>query len=214
MLFRPKGLNLGIWAKNSKDENPWKIPNFPNLKILSCFGLFFNFLGSFWLVLAGFGSFWLVLGFSKYVKVFTGNFSVFLARFNWHQHQKVHLRTSAHLNFKRESHAKKTFESNLSNNYLTIPEEQLHNLRLKSSNRSFCAHLNINSLRNKFSLLANNVKDKIDILMISETKLDLSFAKEQFHFHGFSEPYRLDRILVEYLCLSMRTYPPNIQNHQ
>ena len=29
--------------------------------------------------------------------------------------------------------------------------------------------------------------------MISETKLDSSFPKGQFHLHGFSEPYRLDR---------------------
>ena len=122
--------------------------------------------------------------------------------------------TTVHLNFEKESHAKKNFESNLSNNDLTSPEAQLHNLRLKNSNRLFCAPLNINSLRNKFDLLANNVKGKIDILIISETKFDLSFPKEQFHFHGISEPYRLDRILVEYLCLSVRTYPPNIYNQQ
>ena len=29
--------------------------------------------------------------------------------------------------------------------------------------------------------------------MISETKLDSSFPKAQFHLHGFCEPYRLDR---------------------
>ena len=29
--------------------------------------------------------------------------------------------------------------------------------------------------------------------MISETKLDSSFPKGQFHLHGFCEPYRLDR---------------------
>ena len=29
--------------------------------------------------------------------------------------------------------------------------------------------------------------------MISETKLDSSFPKGQFHLHGFFEPYRLDR---------------------
>ena len=51
----------------------------------------------------------------------------------------------------------------------------------------------MNSLRNKFDLLANIVKNKFDILMISETKLDSSFPKRQFHLHGFSEPYRLDR---------------------
>ena len=29
--------------------------------------------------------------------------------------------------------------------------------------------------------------------MISETKLDASFTTGQFHIHGFSEHYRLDR---------------------
>ena len=29
--------------------------------------------------------------------------------------------------------------------------------------------------------------------MISETKLDPSFRNDQFHIHGFSEPYRFDK---------------------
>ena len=33
-------------------------------------------------------------------------------------------------------------------------------------------HISINSLRNKFELLAEMVRDKVDLLMISETKLD------------------------------------------
>ena len=55
------------------------------------------------------------------------------------------------------------------------------------------AHLNINSVRNKFELLINIIKDNTDILMISETKLDSSFPKGQFQLHGYSEPCRLDR---------------------
>ena len=56
-----------------------------------------------------------------------------------------------------------------------------------------CAQLNINSLRNKFESLINIINNNIDILMISETKLDPSFPTGQFHIHGFSEPYRFDR---------------------
>ena len=37
------------------------------------------------------------------------------------------------------------------------------------------AHLNINSLRNKFDLLANQITGNVDVLVISETKLDASF---------------------------------------
>ena len=117
---------------------------------------------------------------------FAKNFSSFLTKFDWQQQQKIDLPTSVHLNSERESHAKETLESNVSYNNLTSPEEQLHNLRLKSPSRLICSHLNINSLRNKFDLVANIVKDKIDILMISETKLDSSFSKGQSNLNGFS----------------------------
>ena len=73
------------------------------------------------------------------------------------------------------------------------PKEILKNLRLKNVNRLICAQLNINSLRNKFESLINIINNNIDILMISETKLDISFPTGQFHIHGFSEPYRFDR---------------------
>ena len=55
------------------------------------------------------------------VKVFAEDLSVFLTKFDWHKQQKIGLPTSVHLNSERESHAKKTFESNLSNNDLTSP---------------------------------------------------------------------------------------------
>ena len=52
--------------------------------------------------------------------------------------------------------------------------------------------LNINSLRNKFDLLTYQIKDTIDILMITETKLDESFPIGQFFINSFSIPFRLD----------------------
>ena len=51
----------------------------------------------------------------------------------------------------------------------------------------------MNSIRNKFDLLVSIINNNTDIFMISETKLDPSFPNGQFHIHGFSEPYRLDR---------------------
>ena len=53
--------------------------------------------------------------------------------------------------------------------------EELGSLRVKNLNKLIIGHLNINSLRNKFELLAHQIKDNIDILMISETKLYESF---------------------------------------
>ena len=55
------------------------------------------------------------------------------------------------------------------------------------------SHLNINSIPNKFDALSLIVKNNVDILMISETKLDDSFPTAQFLLHGFSTPYRLQR---------------------
>ena len=42
-------------------------------------------------------------------------------------------------------------------------------------------------------MLAFQIKDNIDILMISETKLDESFPSGQFLLNGFSTPFRQDR---------------------
>ena len=53
--------------------------------------------------------------------------------------------------------------------------------------------MNINSIRNKFDLLAEGIKGKVDVLMISETKIDESFPSRQFFIEGFTPPYRLDR---------------------
>ena len=54
-------------------------------------------------------------------------------------------------------------------------------------------HLNINSLRNKFEMLIDIVKGTVDILVISETKLDASFPLSQFCIDDYKKPFRLDR---------------------
>ena len=46
----------------------------------------------------------------------------------------------------------------------------------------------------KFNLLTYQIKDKINILMITETKLDESFPIGQFFINDFSSVFRLDRI--------------------
>ena len=51
----------------------------------------------------------------------------------------------------------------------------LHQMRIKNANRLIIGHLNVNSCRNKFDMLEELIKDKIDIFLISETKLDSSF---------------------------------------
>ena len=60
-------------------------------------------------------------------------------------------------------------------------------------NKVIFAHLNINSIRNKFEELISQVKGTVDVLMISETKIDDSFPIANFLIDGFSQPYRIDR---------------------
>ena len=69
----------------------------------------------------------------------------------------------------------------------------LKEIRLKNVDRLILAHLNINSIRNKFEALSSFVTDNIDILLISETKIDSSFPDGQFLIKGFSTPFRKDR---------------------
>ena len=41
--------------------------------------------------------------------------------------------------------------------------------------------------------ILNRVKGNIDVLLVSETKLDQSFTNGNFLIDEFSKPYRLDR---------------------
>ena len=68
----------------------------------------------------------------------------------------------------------------------------LNTVRQKNSSRLIIAQLNINSLRNKFDSFSQMVKDNVDILLISETKIDSSFPAAQFNMNGFTT-YRRDR---------------------
>ena len=69
----------------------------------------------------------------------------------------------------------------------------LNNLKVKHLNKPIIGHININFLENKFEPLLSLVKDKIDIFMISETKLDDTFPFNQFSIEGYSQQFRRDR---------------------
>ena len=66
-----------------------------------------------------------------------------------------------------------------------IWNKDLKSVRLKNLNKIIVGHLNVNSIRNKFDFLAPQVQGIIDILMISETKLDESFRPGQFLLGGY-----------------------------
>ena len=71
--------------------------------------------------------------------------------------------------------------------------EYLQNIRIETSGNLLIGHLNINFIRNKVDMLSYMIGNKIDILMISDLKLDDTFPTSQFVMDGFIEPFRLDR---------------------
>ena len=73
------------------------------------------------------------------------------------------------------------------------PSVNLRHYKLNSINKVVFAHININSIRNKFEDFKEIVQKNIDILTISETKLDESFPTNQFNMDGYVPPFRLDR---------------------
>ena len=70
----------------------------------------------------------------------------------------------------------------------------LKSLRCNSLNKMVFAHLNIKSIRKKFELLPEQVRGNVDVLMVSETKVDDSFPIGNFLIRGFSPPHRLGRV--------------------
>ena len=91
--------------------------------------------------------------------------------------------------FTEEGNSEKSFESQKLSNCVKL----LKSMRSKNLNKLVFARLNINSIRNKFEFLVEQVKGKRDVLMISETKIDASFTIANFVITGYSTPYRLDR---------------------
>ena len=72
------------------------------------------------------------------------------------------------------------------------PYSNTENIRSKNPNRLIIVQLNINSLRYKFDSLVEILHSNVDILLISETKIDSSFPTAQFKTEGYTT-YRLDR---------------------
>ena len=69
----------------------------------------------------------------------------------------------------------------------------LNKLRLNNLNRLVIGKLNIDPLQGKFDQSKLIIKKNIDVLVITETKLDSSFPNSQFMIERFSMPYRFDR---------------------
>ena len=71
---------------------------------------------------------------------------------------------------------------NYSNYKNTAESSDGKTLRLKYLQNPVIAQINISSIRNKFETLVSVVTSDVDILKISETKIDESFPLSQLHF--------------------------------
>ena len=73
------------------------------------------------------------------------------------------------------------------------PSKILNDLRIKNINRLVIGHLNVNSVERKFESLKEVIQGNIDILVLSETKLDESYSTNMFDIEGYTLPFRRDR---------------------
>ena len=64
----------------------------------------------------------------------------------------------------------------------------LNSTKENKPNNPIISYININSIRNKLTLLTDLVTKHVDILAIAETKLDESFPVSQFLIEGFKSP--------------------------
>ena len=72
------------------------------------------------------------------------------------------------------------------------PNVILSNIRKNNLNRLAIGHLNINFLAEKFEVMKSLIKEKLDIFVLTETKIDESFPSNQFLIDGFSPPFHHD----------------------
>ena len=77
-----------------------------------------------------------------------------------------------------------------------LPKNVLSKLKRDHPNNIVIGHLNINSIREKFECLKDIIGTGIDMLLISETKLNDNFPQGQFVINGFRAPFREDRIYI------------------
>ena len=68
------------------------------------------------------------------------------------------------------------------------PSKILSELRGKNLNRPIIGHININLLESKFEALESLIKDTLDVLVVTETKIDESYPLPSLSLKGL-EPH-------------------------
>ena len=169
-VFYPRNMNLKAIDFTGHRLNPHANEFFPNLnckKATKNYGIFDG--DSFFKFYSSVLDLFLFLCFTLFCYIL----STFIYNFIFYDFSNV-------LSYKSVSHEKSPFSV-------------LQNMRKKNIDRIIFGHLNINSIRNKIHTLADIVSGNIDVLLISETKIDNTFPDNQFFLNGFGKPLRFDR---------------------
>ena len=66
--------------------------------------------------------------------------------------------------------------------------ESSRSLRLENPNPIMIGQLNISSIRNKFEMLTFLITNEIDVLLLSETKMEENFPQKSFLFPVLQNP--------------------------
>ena len=66
-------------------------------------------------------------------------------------------------------------------------------MRRKNLNRPIIGHININFLESKFEALKLLIENILNVLVVTETKIDESYPTSQLEINGFGTPFMLDR---------------------
>ena len=90
--------------------------------------------------------------------------------------------------------------------------DSLKNLKIKNSNRLVFGNLNINTINNKFEQLKPIIKNNVDVLVVTETKLDSSFPFGQFSIDGFARPFHNRNKNGGGVIIFVRDYIPSKRN--
>ena len=94
---------------------------------------------------------------------------------------EVRFRFFANLGYTEKSDKSAINQLNGTNSEESLKNDALNEICKKNPNRIIIAHLNINSVRNKFEMLKEVVGSKTNNLLISETKLDDTFPLNLNH---------------------------------
>ena len=70
---------------------------------------------------------------------------------------------------------------------------KIKEIQIGNANKVIIGNLNINTIRNKLEQVKETVLKYIDVLVVTEIKLDETFLESLFLMDGFSKLYKLDR---------------------